>query len=77
MEKEAGYVGNMTPQQEKVLEILKHHISASYKTPRPFDDSFLLRFCRAREFDIQKVILMFDAMVQWRAMCGVDEMHVE
>jgi CRAL/TRIO, N-terminal domain len=76
MQKHEGYLGDLSPEQEKVLALLKEHIKANHPTPRPFDDAYLLRFCRAREFDIKKVILMFDNMMDWRKNNQVDEMHV-
>jgi len=32
-----------------------------------FDESDILRFCRARKFDRSKIKAMFENFVQWRA----------
>jgi hypothetical protein len=37
-----------------------------------FNDMFLLRFCRARKFDLDKVILMFTNYIQYRKDNGLD-----
>lgn len=37
------------------------------------DDATLLRFLRARKFDLDKARLMFVANEQWRKDFGVDE----
>lgn len=35
-------------------------------TDPPFDDPYLLRFLRARKFDLPKVYEMFDNYINWR-----------
>lgn len=37
-----------------------------------YDDYYLLRFLRAREFDIKKTIEMFDEFYKWRQENDVD-----
>jgi len=39
----------------------------------PYDDMYLLRFCRARKFDIKKVEEMFRNLIKWRTENKVDE----
>ena len=45
--------------------------SKCYNNPW-FDDMYLLRFCRARKFNIGKTIEMFDAFCKWRKLKKVD-----
>lgn len=37
-----------------------------------FNDSFLLRFCRARKFDLDKIIVMFTDYIKYRTDNGLD-----
>ena len=37
-----------------------------------YDDWFLLKFCRARKFKIDDVVMMFEKMIQFRARLGID-----
>lgn len=69
-----GYVGNLTPQQAQVLEKVKDHVTnkLNVKNPR-FDDQYLLRFCRARQFEYEKVVKMFEDMLKWRAESNADD----
>ena len=40
-----------------------------------YDDLFLLRFLRARKFDLEKTMLMFKKFLQWRIDMKVDELR--
>lgn len=69
-----GYVGNLTPQQAQVLEKLKDHVMNKLNVRNPrFTDQYFLRFCRARAFDYEKVVQMFEDMLKWRAEQHVDD----
>ena len=37
-----------------------------------YDDYYLLRFCRARKFDLDKVIIMWNNFILWRQDNDVD-----
>ena len=41
-----------------------------------YDDLYLLRFLRARKFDLDKTTLMFANFMTWRKENGVDEIEV-
>jgi hypothetical protein len=41
-----------------------------------YDDLYLLRFLRARKFDITKTALMFENFLKWRKDNQVDEIEV-
>ena len=45
-------------------------------TNPPYDDQYLLRFLRARKFDLKKTEKMFVDFIQWRKEKGVDEIQV-
>ena len=40
-----------------------------------FDDYYLLKFCRARKFDLEKAIKMFKKFLSWRKENEVDEIE--
>ncbi len=49
----SGYMGDMSTFQNECLQQLKEWITKSDYNFNPwFDDMFLLRFCRARKFQI-------------------------
>lgn len=76
IEEISGYIGTLTPQQAQVLEKLKDHVHNKLQVKNNrFDDSFFLRFCRARQFEYEKVVKMFEDMLKWRAENHVDEIH--
>ena len=41
-----------------------------------FDELYLLRFLRARKFELEKALIMFSAFLKWRKENGVDEIEV-
>jgi hypothetical protein len=41
-----------------------------------YDDLYLLRFLRARKFDLTKTALMFETFLKWRTDNNVDEIEV-
>lgn len=52
-----------------------HKIAEITDSPR-YDDYYLLRFCRARGFEIDDVCLMFSNFIQWRKENNVDDAFV-
>ncbi len=57
----------MSEEQEKALETFKKYIIEKKITDHPqYDDYYLLRFLRARKFDMEKTILMFTNFMNWR-----------
>ncbi|KAB5594630.1 hypothetical protein CTheo_1952 [Ceratobasidium theobromae] len=70
----AGRVGHLTPEQEQALNNFKKQIQdEGYFVPERHDDPTLLRFLRARKFDLIKTKDMFVACEKWRKDFGVDD----
>ena len=68
-----GYLGDMNDQQTLILKEFKDQIQTLGLSQNPwFDDQYLLRFCRARKFDMKKIIEMFTKFCEWRAAEGID-----
>lgn len=70
----SGTVGDLSEDQEKVLEEFKLRIKKENITTDPrFDDYYLLKFCRARKFDLEKTVEMFTNFINWRTEHKVDQ----
>jgi CRAL/TRIO, N-terminal domain len=68
-----SFMGDMSEEQEKALEIFRKYIKDNNITDHPqYDDYYLLRFLRARKFDMDKTILMFTNFMDWRKENDVD-----
>ncbi|ODV58971.1 phosphatidylinositol/phosphatidylcholine transfer protein SEC14 ASCRUDRAFT_38263 [Ascoidea rubescens DSM 1968] len=66
-----GYPGNLSDEQTAKLNIFRNQLKAENYTKR-LDDPTLLRFLRARKFDVQLSKQMFIACEAWRKENGVD-----
>ncbi|KAG8748333.1 cytosolic factor, phosphatidylinositol/phosphatidylcholine transfer protein [Ceratobasidium sp. 428] len=70
----AGRVGHLTPEQEHILGKFKTELTAEgYFHPERHDDPTLLRFLRARKFDLPKAKEMIISCENWRKDFGVDD----
>lgn len=66
-------MGDMNEDQEKALDIFRAWIKETNITDHPqYDDYYLLRFLRARKFDMEKTQLMFTNFINWRRENDVD-----
>lgn len=66
-------MGDMSEEQERALEQFKKYIKDNNITDHPqYDDYYLLRFLRARKFEMDKTILMFNNFMEWRRENDVD-----
>ena len=62
-----GYLGDMSPEQTAVFEQFKAWVEQNNVTCNPWHtDSFLLKFCRARKFDLDKIVEMFTNYMKYR-----------
>ncbi|KAG8732700.1 cytosolic factor, phosphatidylinositol/phosphatidylcholine transfer protein [Ceratobasidium sp. 423] len=69
-----GHVGHLTPEQEQTLSQLKSDLqNVGCFVPERHDDSILLRFLRARKFDLAKSRKMIIECEEWRKNFGVDD----
>jgi len=69
-----GRLGNLTVIQQHALETFKTEIkNAGAFVETRMDDAMLLRFLRARKFDVQKSKDMLLSAEQWRKDFGVDD----
>jgi len=71
-----GRVGNLTPTQQTALDKFKKELQdeGAFVSER-MDDPMLLRFLRARQFDIVKAKAMLLDTEKWRKEFGVDEIR--
>ncbi|CEL59341.1 Sec14 cytosolic factor OS=Schizosaccharomyces pombe (strain 972 / ATCC 24843) GN=sec14 PE=4 SV=1 [Rhizoctonia solani AG-1 IB] len=70
----AGRVGHLTPEQEQTLSQFKTDLQTEgWLVPERHDDSTLLRFLRARKFDLVKSKEMIITCEKWRKEFGVDD----
>jgi hypothetical protein len=66
-------MGDMSEEQERGLEEFRKYIKDNNVVDHPqYDDYYLLRFMRARKFEMEKVKLMFNTFVDWRKTNDVD-----
>lgn len=67
------YQNDMSEEQAKVFQEFKQWIQENNITHNPWHtDSFLLRFCRARKFDLKKIIVMFTDYMKYRTDNNLD-----
>lgn len=64
--------GELTQSQQDTLAKFKEVLTEQGLIRKRDDDQSLLRFLRARSFDIAKAKAMFEAMLEWRQEVGAD-----
>lgn len=64
--------GELTQSQQDTLGKFKEVLTEQGLIRKRDDDQSLLRFLRARSFDIAKAKAMFEAMLEWRQEVGAD-----
>ncbi|KAJ3036030.1 cytosolic factor, phosphatidylinositol/phosphatidylcholine transfer protein [Rhizophlyctis rosea] len=70
----AGRLGHLTPDEEKTLAQFKEELKAEEPLydPSKHDDNTLLRFLRARKFQLPAAKKMFTDFLAWRKEFGTD-----
>ena len=66
-------MGDLSPEMEQCLKDFKLHVEKTQSNDGRFDDYDFLRFCRARKFKLEDVIIMWDNTTKWRVERKVDE----
>ena len=73
----SGEYGDLSETQQQVFEQFKDTIKQEKLTDSPrYDDFYLLKFCRARKFDLDKTVEMFKNFLNWREENKVDQAMV-
>ncbi|XP_050026712.1 SEC14-like protein 2 isoform X1 [Dermacentor andersoni] len=68
----SGYPGGLSPRQQATLDQFRNAVA---DVKRPSDtDAFLLRWLRARDFDVAKAERMYRHDLKWRKENGIDDM---
>jgi hypothetical protein len=69
-----GRLGNLTSEQQTILDQFRKELTnEGWIVPERHDDAMLLRFLRARKFDLVKAKEMFIAAEKWRKEFNVDD----
>ncbi len=73
-----SYIHDLNKQQHTTLtqfkeKILKEQLLTDFDT---YKDDYLLRFLRARKFDIDKSYIMFGDFIKWRKEFETDNIEV-
>ena len=68
---QTGFPGYLTDAEKSALEQLRLLVEAQGYTER-IDDATLLRFLRARKFDVMKALEMYTACEKWRKEYGTN-----
>ena len=72
-----GFMGDLSEEQEEALEEFRQTIKEEEITNDPrYDDYYLLRFLRARKFNMKKTMEMFTKFLEWRDEYRVNEAMV-
>ncbi|BGP29438.1 cytosolic factor, phosphatidylinositol/phosphatidylcholine transfer protein [Rhodotorula toruloides] len=72
----SGHPGNLTQEQKAILQQFKQELAAEgYYDPAKHDDAMLLRFLRARKFDLAKAKIMWIDTQKWKQSFHVDELY--
>lgn len=71
----SGYLGDCSDAQLETLDKFRAKAKALGCANPPYDDAYLLRFLRARKFDLEKSLEMFTKYINWRAEKKVDDIY--
>lgn len=70
---------DLNQSQFEILNKFKEKIISENlcENPARYSDTFLLSYCRARKFELEKVYLMFSNYIKWRKENNVDDIEVK
>lgn len=72
-EPKPGSVGNLTDEQKEKLEAFKELLKENGIFSKDYDDYLMLRFLRARNFDLKKTLEMFQNYLKWKEEVKMDD----
>ena len=70
------FPGDCSDSQLEILAEFRKIVNEMQLTDPPYTETYLLRFCRARKFDLKKVEKMFVDFIEWRKQNDVDHISV-
>ena len=69
-----GFMDDLSKEQTDALNSFRKLIKEDHLTSDTrYDDYYLLRFLRARKFNLEKTVKMFKAFLEWRVEHRVDD----
>ncbi len=71
----SGFPGDCSEEQLKALEQFRKEVTEMGCTDPPYDDAYLLRFLRARKFDLKKTKIMWTNYIKCRNDEKVDDAY--
>jgi len=69
----SGFPDDCSPEQLEALAKFRQEVRNMGCTDPPYDDPYLLRFLRARKFDLTKTLEMWRNFIKWRKENNVDD----
>lgn len=70
-----GFPDDCSEQHLQTLSKFRTKVQEMGCSDPPYDDAYLLRFLRARKFDLQKTFEMWSDYIRWRKEKNVDEIY--
>lgn len=70
----SGFPDDCSPEQLEALAEFRTYVRGMGLNDPPYDDVYLLRFLRARKFDMKKTIIMWNNFIQFRKDEKADEL---
>lgn len=68
-----GHLGALSVQQEDILKVIVDYVKTHHgRTEKFYDDWYMSRFCRARNWEVTKIKLMVDNFFVLREKYGID-----
>lgn len=77
MESKSGFLNDLSSHQQEVLEIIKRFVFEELNvTDRSrWNEWYILRFCRARKFDVKKIQEMISNYIKWMTNMKFDKVN--
>ena len=76
--KYSGFMGDLSPEQEAMMRLITLWVRRTgviNMNDLNFDETDILRFCRARKFDEAKVKEMLENFAEWREEEEIDTLY--